>query len=50
MCLVLKLDNGKVISTANEQTESPSHPVAYYNIDVELSKNEFRKKEFSRVQ
>ena len=29
MCLVLKLDNGKVVSIANEQTESPNHPVAY---------------------
>ena len=38
MCLVLKLDNGKVVSIANEQTdrktESHSHPVPYYNIDV----------------
>ena len=37
MCLVLKLDNGKVVSTANEQTESQTescqHPVPYYNID-----------------
>ena len=37
MCLVLKLDNGKVVSMANGQTdrrtESPSHPIAYYNID-----------------
>ena len=30
-CLVLKLDNGKVVSIANEQTESYSHPVPYYN-------------------
>ena len=30
MCLVFKLDNGKVVSIANEQT----HSVAYYNIDV----------------
>ena len=29
MCLVLKLDNGKVVSIANEQTESQSHPVPY---------------------
>ena len=33
MCLVLKLDNGKVVSIANEQnyrqTESPNHQVAY---------------------
>jgi len=42
MCLVLKLDNGKVVSIANEQTdrqiyrqrESHSHPAAYYNIDM----------------
>jgi len=25
MCLVLKLDNGKVVSIANEQTESCQH-------------------------
>ena len=30
MCLVLKFDNEKVVSVANEQT----HPVPYYNIDV----------------
>ena len=30
MCLVLKLDNGKVDSIADEQT----HSVAYYNIDI----------------
>ena len=30
ICLVLKLDNGKVVSIANEQTESHSHPVPYY--------------------
>ena len=29
MCLVLKLNNGKVVSIANEQT----HPVLYYDID-----------------
>ena len=33
MCLVLKLDNGKVVSIANGQnhrwTESPNHPVPY---------------------
>ena len=34
MCLVLKLDNGKVVSIANEQTESCQHPVPYYNIDL----------------
>ena len=34
MCLVLKLDNGKVVSIANKQTESHSHPVPYYNIDT----------------
>ena len=34
MCLVLKFDNGKVVSIANEQTESCQHPVPYYNIDL----------------
>ena len=38
MCLVLKSDNGKVVSIANEQnhrqTESWQHPVPYYNIDA----------------
>ena len=34
MCLVLKLDNGKVVSIANEQTESCQHPAPYYNIDA----------------
>ena len=38
MCYVLKLDNGKVVSIANEQTELQTelcqHPVPYYNIDV----------------
>ena len=38
MCLVLKSDNGKVVSIANEQndrqTESCQHPVPYYNIDM----------------
>ena len=33
MCLVMKLDNGKVVSIANEQnhrqTESQKHPVRY---------------------
>ena len=29
MCLVLKLDNMKVVSIADKQTESQSHPVAY---------------------
>ena len=33
MCLVLKLDNGKVVSIANKQTESCPHPVPYYNLD-----------------
>ena len=36
MCLVLKLDNGKVVSITNEQTESCQHPVPYYNIDMEM--------------
>ena len=30
MCLVLKLNNGKVVSIANEQI----HPVPHYNIDL----------------
>ena len=30
----MKLDNGKVVSTADEQT----HPVPYYNIDYNYSK------------
>ena len=38
MCLVLKLDNVKVVSIANRQTdtitESPNHPVPYYYIDT----------------
>ena len=38
MCLVLKLDNGKVVSIANEQTESCQHPVPYYNIDIQYTK------------
>ena len=33
MCLVLKLDNGIVVSIANKQTESWQHPVPYHNID-----------------
>ena len=37
MCLVLKLDNGKLVSIANgqtdRQTESPNHPAPYYYID-----------------
>ena len=37
MCLVLKLDNGKVVSIANGQnhrwTESPNYPVPYWYID-----------------
>ena len=34
MCLVLKLDNGKMVSIADEQTP----PVPYYNIDYDYSK------------
>ena len=34
MCLVLKLNNGKMVSIADEQT----HPVPYYNIDYDCSK------------
>ena len=33
MCLVLKLDNGKLVAIANEQTESHSHPVSYLSIN-----------------
>ena len=29
LCLVLKLDNGKVVSIANEQTDGQIHPVRY---------------------
>ena len=31
MCLVLKFDNGKVFSIANEQTESQSDPVVEFH-------------------
>ena len=34
MCLVLKLENGKMVSIANEQT----HTVPYYNIGYDYSK------------
>ena len=34
MCLVLKLDNGKGVSIANEQT----HTVPYYNIDSQKTR------------
>ena len=34
MCLIQKLDNGKMVSIANEQTESCQHPVPYYDIDI----------------
>ena len=34
MCLVLKLDNGKVVSIAHEQT----HPVAHSNMDESATK------------
>ena len=33
ICLVLKLDNGKMVSIADEQT----HPIQYYNIDYDYS-------------
>ena len=29
MCLVLKLDNGKVVYIADEQTDGQTHPVRY---------------------
>ena len=39
MCLVLKLDNGKVVSIAEEQTyrqiESQTHPLPYWYIDIQ---------------
>ena len=38
MCLIWKFDNGKMVSIANEQTESQTescqHPVPCYNIDL----------------
>ena len=34
MCLVLKLDNGKVVSIADEQTDGQNHPVTHQYIDV----------------
>ena len=35
MCLVSKLENGKVVYIANHRiTEPCQHPVLYYNIDV----------------
>ena len=37
MYLVLKLDNGKVISIANEQTDTANHPVPYSNVDIVFS-------------
>ena len=33
MCLVLKLDNGKVVSIVDEQTDGQSHPVPFWCID-----------------
>ena len=47
MCLVLELDNGKVVSIAHEQnhrqtelqTESCQHPVPYYYIDILIECN-----------
>ena len=35
MCLVFKLDNGKVVSIAHEQTDTQNHPVPHSNIDLE---------------
>ena len=43
MCLVLKLDNGKLVSIAHEQTESQTHPVPYYNIDVYMENSDVKK-------
>ena len=34
MCLVLKLDNGKVVSIANRQTESRNHRAIQYRIII----------------
>ena len=34
MCLFLKLDNGKAIYIADEQTDEQTHPVPYYNIGL----------------
>ena len=36
MCFVLKSDDGKVVSIANEQNHS--HPVLYYYIDLNALK------------
>ena len=39
MCLVLKLDNGKVVSIANEQTDrikDPSSTVLVYRFDLAI--------------
>ena len=38
ICLVLKLDNGKVVSIANEQTESQNHANIQYCIIIDLQK------------
>ena len=42
MCIVLKLDNSKMVSKADEQT----HPGPYYNIDYDYSK----KKKFDPIE
>ena len=34
MCLVLKLDNGKVVSIANEQTESQTDRIFFVNENI----------------
>ena len=34
VCLVMKLDNRKGVSIADEQTDRQSHPLRYSNIDM----------------
>ena len=34
MCLILKLDNGKVVSIANEQTDRQNHRTIQYRISI----------------
>ena len=38
MCLILKLDNGKMVSIADKQTDRRTHPVPYSNIDIQHRK------------
>ena len=39
MCLVLKLDNGKVVSIVNGQTESQTHRTIQYRISIQMQKH-----------